>query len=153
MGMNNRNLQAWRRQRLHEMALREGGNLALGRKLGYSSGAFVGQMLRGERPISEKTVFAVHKLPGYGGWFDIAKTDNVPAVTESNNVGRSAAPNTSIPQSLETVAVALQQSDDLTLDQVKLLFARLTDAPARAPEIVPRIAALLTTNNDPPMMA
>jgi len=151
--MSEQNLQDWRRQRLHEMALREGGNLALGRKLGYTSGAFIGQMLRGERPISEKTVFAVQKLPGYGGWFDIAKADNLPAMIESNNVELSGAPSTSIPQSLETVAVALQQSDDLTLDQVKLLFARLTDAPARAPEIVPRIAALLTTNNDPSMMA
>jgi len=153
MGMNERNIQSWRVQRLQAMVEREGGKSALGRKLGYRDGAFVGQMLRGERPISEKTVFAVHKLPGYGGWFDIAKADNLPAVTESNNVELSGAPSTSIPQSLETVAVALQQSDDITLDQVKLLFARLTDAPARAPEIVPRIAALLTTNNDPPMMA
>jgi len=146
--MSEQNLQDWRRQRLHEMALREGGNLALGRKLGYTSGAFIGQMLRGERPISEKTVFAAHKLPGYAGWFDASKAENLPALAESSPTAvRAASSARDIPQSLETVAVALQQSDDITLDQVKLLFARLTDAPARAPEIVPRIAALLTTDN------
>ena len=35
---------------------RVGGKAALGRALGYKDGAFVGQMLRGDRPITEKTI-------------------------------------------------------------------------------------------------
>jgi len=141
--MNEQNLQVWRRQRLHEMALREGGNSALGRKLGHGGGAFVGQMLRGMRPISEKTIFAIHKLPGYAGWFDASKAENSPAVIESTH---AFAPSTSVPQALETIASALQQADDITLGPVKLLFNMLMDTPDRAPEIVPRIAALLTAD-------
>lgn len=63
-------MQAWRIKRLAEMAKAEGGNASLGRRLGYRDGAFVGQMLRSERPITEKTVAAAHSLPGYAGWFD-----------------------------------------------------------------------------------
>lgn len=47
----------------------EGNKAALGRALGYRDGAFVGQMLRGERPISEKTISEIHAMPGGAGWF------------------------------------------------------------------------------------
>lgn len=62
-------IQHWRIERLAAMVEREGGKAPAGRKLGYKDGAFVGQMLRGERPITEKTINAVHALPGYTGWF------------------------------------------------------------------------------------
>ncbi|WP_313075809.1 S24 family peptidase [Melaminivora sp.] len=52
------------------MAKAEGGNAPLGRRLGYKDGAFVGQMLRGERPITEKTIEVAEGLQGYSGWFD-----------------------------------------------------------------------------------
>jgi phage repressor protein C with HTH and peptisase S24 domain len=68
--MDEKEIQAWRMQRLEAMVDREGGKAAAGRKLGYRDGAFVGQMLRGERPITEKTVLAAHALSGYSGWFD-----------------------------------------------------------------------------------
>ena len=48
----------------------EGKKAALGRALGYKDGAFVGQMLRGERPISEKTVDQIQALSGGRGWFE-----------------------------------------------------------------------------------
>lgn len=67
--MDDNQLQGWRIKRLAELAKREGGNAALGRRLGYKDGAFIGQMLRGERPVSEKTVLSVHEIPGYSGWF------------------------------------------------------------------------------------
>jgi phage repressor protein C with HTH and peptisase S24 domain len=67
--MDERAIQEWRAKRLAAMVEREGGKAPAGRKLGYRDGAFVGQMLRGERPITEKTVLAVHALPGYSGWF------------------------------------------------------------------------------------
>lgn len=47
----------------------------LGRALGYKNGAFVGQMLRGDRPITEKTTGQVHAMRGgrFKGWFDAAQ--------------------------------------------------------------------------------
>lgn len=60
----------WRRARLQALATKLGGNAALGRKLDYKDGAFVGQMIGGHRPITEKTIAAVEALPGYAGWFD-----------------------------------------------------------------------------------
>lgn len=45
-----------RRQLLEETADKVGGKVALGRRLGYQDGSFVGQMIRGERPVSESTL-------------------------------------------------------------------------------------------------
>lgn len=50
---------------------------ALGRALGYRDGAFVGQMLRGERPITEKTIDQIHALPGGKAWFAGADKSNI----------------------------------------------------------------------------
>lgn len=62
----------WRKRRLEELAARVGGKAALGRLLGYKDGAFVRQMIAGERPITEKTIRAVHEKPGLSGWFAAA---------------------------------------------------------------------------------
>lgn len=62
-------VQEWRRKRLASAAEKQGGKAELGRALGYKDGAFVGQMLRGERPITEKTVSALEAIRGYAGWF------------------------------------------------------------------------------------
>lgn len=43
-------------KRLKMASERVGGDAELGRMLGYKDGAFVGQMLRGDKPITEKTV-------------------------------------------------------------------------------------------------
>ncbi len=48
--------QEQRRRRLSELAETRGGKTALGRLLGYRDGAYIGQLLRGERPINEKTL-------------------------------------------------------------------------------------------------
>jgi len=42
----------------------------LGVALGHKNGAFIGQMISGHRPISEKTVRKVHAIRGFRGWFD-----------------------------------------------------------------------------------
>lgn len=63
-------LQTQRRERLAAAAKRAGGNAALGKLLGYRDGAFVGQMLRGERPITEGTVAKLHSCRGWRGWFE-----------------------------------------------------------------------------------
>lgn len=68
--MTEDSLTHYRATRLADL-LREkyGGNkAALGKALGYSSGAYVRQMVEEERPITEKTVAKIHALPGCKGW-------------------------------------------------------------------------------------
>jgi len=141
---SSKQIQAWRIHRLQAMARKEGGNSALGRKLGYRDGAFIGQMLRGERPVSEKTVLMAHSLPGYAGWFD----DTLPQQQREHGIKERGEEQSSyvreLPHSLNVLADALNRSDDITLDQVRVLLNHLTNSPKRAPEIVPRISALLT---------
>lgn len=62
-------LQKHRRERLKAAAERAGSNVALARLLGYKDGAFVGQMLRGDRPVTEDTVLKLEAKPGFKGWF------------------------------------------------------------------------------------
>jgi len=84
--MNLEKLANWRIQRLQDFVdLKfEGNKAALGRALGYKDGAFVGQMLRGERPITEKTVNQIQGLIGGRGWFAMdgapAQVNQEPAV-------------------------------------------------------------------------
>lgn len=59
----------WRKKRMQDLADLHGGNAQLGRALGYTSGAYVRQMISGERAISEKTVKKIHHLKGCAGWF------------------------------------------------------------------------------------
>lgn len=59
----------WRKKRLQDLADKFGGNAPLGRKLGYKDGAYVRQMIAGERPITEKTVVKAESLKGCAGWF------------------------------------------------------------------------------------
>lgn len=65
--------QEWRRTRLDALAQHQefGARAALGRALGYKDGAYVRQMIEGERPITEKTIAAVEALKGgmFRGWF------------------------------------------------------------------------------------
>lgn len=62
-------IQEHRKARLLAAVAKAGGKAALGRLLGYRDGAYVGQMLRGERPIKEDTVLKLEAKPGYAGWF------------------------------------------------------------------------------------
>lgn len=62
----------WRRERMQALVEKFSSKAALGRALGYKDGAFVRQMIDGERPITEKTVEAVHQLTGCSGWFEKA---------------------------------------------------------------------------------
>lgn len=66
-------IQEHRVRRLRELRDKkfQGQNAALGRALGYKSGAFIRQLLEKERPITEKTVTAIHDLEGCAGWMDL----------------------------------------------------------------------------------
>lgn len=56
-------------ERLRRAAERMGGKAALGRMLGYVDGAFVGQMIKGDRPITEKTLEALIAIPDISDLF------------------------------------------------------------------------------------
>lgn len=84
--MDGQDIYAWRRERLADLAQKRGGNAALGRELGYRDGAFVGQMIRGIRPITEKTVSAAHALPGAAGWFYLDQ-EAVSAMQSTSSAG------------------------------------------------------------------
>lgn len=82
--MDEEAIQKWRQTRMKDLAKKIGGNAALGRKLGYQDGAFVGQMIGGVRPITEKTVLAAEALSGCAGWFAYpASSANRPSVFEA----------------------------------------------------------------------
>lgn len=51
-----------RSKRLQMASDRLGGDAELGRKLGYKDGSFVGQMIRGEKSITEKTIQKLVKI-------------------------------------------------------------------------------------------
>jgi hypothetical protein len=65
-------LTLWRIQRLQAAIDRlDAGNLnAFGRRMGFTDGSYVGQMLRGTRPITEKFVRKLESIPQMDGWFD-----------------------------------------------------------------------------------
>lgn len=68
--MSENNEQAWRQKRLIDLAKMKGGNASLGRLLGYKDGAYVGQMIDGHRPITEKFIKKVQLMHGLTTWFD-----------------------------------------------------------------------------------
>lgn len=58
----------------------EGNKASLGKALGYNDGSYVGQLLSGKRPITEKTVDAIEKKTHNRGWFaDTSSADQVRA--------------------------------------------------------------------------
>ena len=59
----------WRRERLTAASAKVGGDAALGRLMGYKSGAQVGHMRYGRRPVTEKTIERLESLPGFDNWF------------------------------------------------------------------------------------
>lgn len=77
--------QPFRIRRLQELLDHEdfGGNkAALGRFIGYQSGAYVRQMLAGERPIHETTIEQIEAAHGgkYAGWFAKGASPSAPAM-------------------------------------------------------------------------
>jgi hypothetical protein len=67
--MNGKLEQDWRKKRLSDLAKTKGGNARLGRLLGYRDGAYVGHMIGGLRPITEKTIEKIHQMHGLSDWF------------------------------------------------------------------------------------
>lgn len=89
ISMKTEALSIWRRDRLKSLSAKFGGNAPLGRALGYADGAFVGQMIKGLRPITEKTIQTAHELPGCSGWFSMNSDDSRAIFTLDKAIGSS----------------------------------------------------------------
>jgi hypothetical protein len=75
-------IQAQRKTRLRELLEQkyDGDKAALGRALDFRDGSYIGQLLRGERPITEKLVAKIHTKDGCAGWF--APAADMPAMDQ-----------------------------------------------------------------------
>lgn len=62
-------IQEFRIARLIEASKKAGGDTALERLLGYSNGAYIGQLKNKWRPIKEDFIQKLEALPGYAVWF------------------------------------------------------------------------------------
>ncbi len=71
VAMNHRELAEWRRGRVELLAQKMGGNVALGKALGHSSGEVIAHLVAGRRPVSVKTIEAIEALPGRANWFTV----------------------------------------------------------------------------------
>jgi len=72
-----------------------GGKAALGRLLGYKDGAYVGQMLRGERPITEKTIAQLSEIPKIGNLWELRAIAPAALTGEGSMVVDGASGNSS----------------------------------------------------------
>ena len=138
MGMTD--LQEHRAARLQELLDKKygGQKVALGRALGHKSGAFVRQMIDGERPITEKTVQAIEALPGCGGWFSVKQEHQAPHVSEPRTA--YAAPEQpliikkplTVGLMLQAISRATRSVPDKKKDAINSLAsaAEITDADA-----------------------
>ena len=72
-------LREWRIKRLAKAAEAAGGKAALGRLLGYKDGAYIGQMIRGDRPITEELVAHLEGKAGFSRWFSDTEAPPPPA--------------------------------------------------------------------------
>jgi len=118
-----------------------GGNISeFGRRLGYKDGAFVRQMLSGNRAVSEKTIRAVEALPGLRGWFSSTSASATPAEPEhepykgdSANNDQNTFQNDS--QSAEKAVTLSPQIDAATLTSTARLKAALFQTAATSSEL------------------
>lgn len=120
-------IQDYRVARLQELLDKkfDGKKVQLGRALGHQTGAFVRQLLDRERPISEKTVLAIHALPGCHGWFDQAGAVKTQAVLQQPAAALDR------PQLAEQLADAL---GDALQALPAAMYARSVDACRRLAE-------------------
>ena len=78
---------AKRREMIQLAADALGGKAALGRELGYVDGAYVGQMIRGERPVTEKTLRALSRLRPFAKKVEELGLFQTPGAAREPNVG------------------------------------------------------------------
>lgn len=80
------------------------------------------------------------KCSGY--WLATGKGE----MTDEAGVASAAPTEKPLTETLAALAQVIADSDDLTRDQLKPLFARLFEEPKRSPEIIKRIALTLDSS-------
>lgn len=120
--------QEHRRQRLEallEHADFAGNKAALGRALGLTSGAYVRQLVAGERPVTEKLVSKIEAMHGgrYRGWFARRSAAAQPSAEELAHLAQIRALSEPARQMLAAYIVKLRAMDAAGEDEAPL-FAR-----------------------------
>jgi hypothetical protein len=98
--MNELEIQALRVARLREAIdkVSAGNKTAFGRRLGYADGAFIRQMLSGDRAVTEKTIRQIEALPGMTEWFASMGEKNQDELTANErSSSRETFPNIAHP--------------------------------------------------------
>lgn len=146
---------AERRRRLEVAVERLGSKANLGRRLGYKDGAFVGQMIRADRPITEKTLVALSAIREVSDLFSFstmtgfttagnderahesapldttATLTGAQATASAGNVGvLTGPPAPALPDALPVVLDALARAPQREKLRAALLALLEDDAPA-----------------------
>lgn len=103
---------------------RVGGKAALGRALGYKDGAFVGQMLRGDRPITEKTIAALLDIKKVADLFSLAANTSNPALPAGTDATSSSTAHLSGATNVTPLPAPRRAVDALT--EIQALVDSLT---------------------------
>lgn len=138
-------LKQWRRQRMEALAQRVGGNAELGRLLGYRDGAFVGQMIKGTRPITEATVHKAESLrherlgiSGARGWFAL---EDVPPPGDAGEQSEFRERPPTLEEAMEALGEAILGMDDVGREMAGTLLTSLVKHPEKAHSLAETLAA------------
>lgn len=146
--MNETEISDHRIKRLGDLAAKFGGNNLLGQALGLKSGAYIGQMRRGERPITEKFIGIVEKkIHGTAGWFDlpaqIYANPDTSLVTDVENFAPRR--DMEIQEIIMELGKTLSRTDEYRRNAISELLSSLARNPQDAEIIGGHIAALLAS--------
>jgi len=101
----------------------------------------IGNIEAGLRERPRELLSIANALRVDPSWLETGKVKEKHSLISISN--ERAVKDVDLLRSLNKVSSALLHADDLTLDQVRPLLARLVDMPERNAEIVPRLHALL----------
>lgn len=117
--MNELELKEYRIERLKAAVEKvTGGNkLKFDQKLGAGSGkkrdgAFLGQMLRGDRAISEKTIRIIESWPGMRGWFNVEQSKNHLIETDKSDANTTHLSQTHSDPHIQYVIERMEELDE-----------------------------------------
>lgn len=140
--------QEQRKARLAAAAERVGGKASLGKRLGYQDGSFVGQMIRGDRPITEKTLDALLNIREVADLFSSSWPAPVvvdPAPLHTHEPSQSYPARPSLQEALPVVLGALAQLPALRWASVRAQLELLVQHPAMLDDAVAELLQLLSS--------
>lgn len=135
----------FRKKRLIALVDRYGGRTKLGKELGWTSGAYVRQMIAGERPITEKFIERAEEQLQLPGWFNSPDAPGQPPRAE--DVTKQYPPSTppSLKSHVVAIGLALAEVDEIRRSAIAELLAELARQPHEADAIGDHITALLSS--------